>query len=354
VAKNDRLPDEGEEFNGQPDDIEPDKLPDGEEFGDDDLLKLLSGEVSPKEESEEEEQLEGPLDTPEKFITPDLVELPPKWFYEAVKSKNLPRGMRLTDKMMNILDKVYFEGAGKVQLVGDMSFPSSTVNMAFRRIRDLWKMYKAGTLALDDGGEGEEQGAGVVQAKAKGSSKGFDINSRTLAMTSKTTTFKEIDMAIAEFLRPQIERSTQFQDVMARIGLVTTYAMLQLGVLDRSKFVTLAEAVASDPENLYKYVASQLDALINVVDAEKLKQFTRELLALREQNRQLALRVEELEYELQKHRDWLYEAGLILARVLGSLPYKKRVEVAEWYLKYQMAKGGGLIAAGGKVQDEEQ
>ena len=320
----------------------------------DDLLKLLAGEIDAKETKEEEPVEEGPIDTDEKFITPDLIELPPKWFYKIVRDKNLPKGLRLTDKMVTILDKIYFEGIGKTDLIGNFRLPSSTINMSIRRVRELWKMYKAGTLPLD---ENQQESGGSASDSIFGgrrsSGKGIDINSRTMSMSLKTTTFLEVDKTVADFLGPQVRRSMQFQDVMARIGLVTTYAMMQLGFVDRSKFVTLAQAVTENPENLYKYVASGLDVLINVVDADKLKKFTHELLALREQNRALILKIEELQDKIDKYENWLYEGGILLSRALDLVPRNRRFELAKWYLRYQTIMGGGMIATGEQGEGEE-
>lgn len=315
------------------------------------LLKLLEQESSDEipEESDEEEPKNKPIDTDEKFITPDLIELPPRWFYEAVRDSPLPRGTKLTPKMKEILDKIY-QGLSKSELTNKHGLSNSTINSAVRRIRQLWNMHKAGTLTMP---EEKKDVVDEMLKKEKNKNTG-PLNNTIYGMTKKTTTFHEIDKTIAEFLRPQIERSTQFQDVMSRIGLVTTYALMQLGVLDRSKFVLLAEAVADDPENLYKYVSTQLDVLINLVDPSKLKQFTRELLALREMNRKLMMKVQELNEELQKHRDWLYDAALVLSKVYDYVPYRARVELASWYTKYDALKRGGLVGAesGGEKEKE--
>ena len=305
-------------------------------------LKELLGEEFLDLISEEEQETENvedmPLDTDSKFITPDLVELPPKWFYEQARDSSLPRGLRLTDKMKDILDKLYFEGLPKLDLIKKHHISSSTISMTLKRIRELWNMYTAGTLDLKapSGGGGE--------GPVKVGKDELKVTSRTQAMSAKTTTFKEIDRAIAEFLRPQIERSTQFQEVMARIGLVTTYSMMQLGIVNRTRFVRLAELVTDDPNALFRYVASQLDTLISAVDPTTLKQFTAELLQLREQNRALKLKLEEYEQTLEKYQGWLYEAGALVSRMFERLSKSEQLEMVKWLLAYEQIKRGGVVA----------
>ncbi len=325
------------------DNVENDKK--GDMDDEDELIKLLAGEINMDKSNDEDVEVgEGPIDTDEKFITKDLVELPPKWFYEKVKVRNLPRGLRLTNKMIDILDKVYFDGLSRAELVSDLKYASSTVNMTFRRIRELWKMNQAGTLNLS---EPEPVGNNANVPGAAGSASGrrsSEPGVRTLAMTGKTTTFREIDAAISQFLKPQIERSTQFQEVMARIGMLATYTLMQLGIVDSSKFVVLAEAITNDPNNLYTYVARNLEALINVADKEKLKEFTKELLLLKETNKRLYLRITDLEATLAKYEEWIEDGKIIISKAMDFMSPRDRVEFGRWYARYVSLKGGGRLA----------
>ena len=294
-------------------------------------------------DGEKEEPSEGPIDTDEKFITPDMIELPPKWFYVKVKDMDLPKGLRLTENMKNILDMIYLQGMPKRDLTRKYKISGSSINSAFQRIRHLWAMHNAGTLSLESLDKSEKED----DVKASGRSQ-QSASYRDTVLTSKTTTFREIDTVIAEYLRPQVERSTQFQDVMARIGMMTTYALMQLGIVDRTQFVALAEAVTSNPENLFKYVSSSLSTLISVVDIDRLRTFTKELMKIREQNRALIHKVEELEEDLERHKDWLYGAGLLISKMYDYLPYERKVEMLELLIKYEQLrkyKRGDEIAA---------
>lgn len=318
--------------------------PEEQETPEDKILKMLLDELEEEGDTTDEEELpegeeEQPIDTDEKFITPDMIELPPKWFYLKVKEANLPKGIRLTDNMKRILDLVYLQGVSKRRLISDYKIASSTISTAFSRIRKLWAMHMAGTLNIE----------APVEAKKKAESQraSGSATARELSLSSKTTTFKEIDLAISKFLAPQIERSAQFQDVMARIGMMTTYALMQLGIVDRTQFVALAEAVAADPENLYRYVASNLSSLISIVDVDQLKEFTKELMKLRERNRLLESRLVELEEDLARHKMWLHEAGLILSYIMDRLPKTEKLRVLEMMYKYEKIRQmqrGGVIA----------
>jgi hypothetical protein len=309
------------------------------------LEKLFKEELDNMSIMGEESGEISPVDREDKFITPDLIELPPKWFYEKVRDANLPKGVGLTDKMKDVLDKFYFEGATKGDLVAKYKIPKSSISTAIKRLEMLWDMYNAGTLELQQpsGGEEGQPSGGSDKPPKEFSSKAF------ASYTFKSTTFKEIDRTIAEFLRPQVERSTQFQDVMARIGMLTTYSLMQMGLVDRSKFVKLAEIVTEDPENLYRYVAAQLDALINVVDIDNLKKFSAELLRLREENRRLKLLIDDLQQELERYRDWLYEAGIIISKMFDRLNRYEQFEILKWILAYEKIKRGEVVAT---VQDE--
>ena len=300
------------------------------------VLKMLLDEIDEEGDTnngDEESSDEGiPIDTDEKFITPDMVELPPKWFYEKIKDADLPRGMRLTDNMKKILDLIYLQGVSKRRLIREHNISASSISTTFQRIRKLWGMHLAGTLNL------EPPEAAVSRAESKVQARGSSASTREQALSSKTTTFKEVDLAISKFLAPQIERSTQFQDVMARIGMMTTYTLMQLGVVDRTQFVNLAEAVTADPENLYTYVASSLSTLISVVDLDQLKAFTKELMRLRETNRLLENHLVEVEEDLERHKTWLHEAGLLISYMMDRLPYKDKLDVMEMMVKYEKAR----------------
>ena len=308
----------------------------------DELYSLINALMSDDDIGEDNSISEGPIDTDQKFITPDMIELPPKWFYVKVKDMVLPKGLKLTDNMKNILDMIYLQGLPKRDLTKKYKLSASSINSAFQRIRHLWAMHNAGTLNLETLDKSKKE------RKENQPTKSSSTTYKDMVMAAKTSTFKEIDMAIAEYLRPQIERSVQFQDVMARIGMMTTYSLMQLGILDRTQFVTLAEAVVSDPENLYRYVASNLNTLINVVDADRLRKFTKELLRIREENRILVDKVQELEDKLERHKDWLYGAGLVISKMFDYLPYKAKLEMLELLLKYEQLrqyKRGEEIAA---------
>ena len=337
----DGKPDE-DEFPDEPTDSGPENQ-ENQDLGEDDLLKMLIGE-SAEEEPQEQQEEEGPLDLQDKFITPDLVELPPKWFYEKVRDRELPKGVGITARAKEVLDKVYFEGLGRADLIKNEGIPSSSINFAFRRIREIWKLYKTGVISLDSEESPAEQNPLPGHGRPKPSGKEERTSATVLRLTNSTTTFKEIDRAIASFLTPQVERSSQFQDVMARIGMVTTYAMMQLGILDKTKFVTLARAVTEDPKYLYDYVVGQLDGLISVVDTENLKAFTKELMYLRQLNQKLATELEDTRLELEIYKGRLRDAAMLVAKMMDYLSFDEQVEVVSWYRKYKLIKGGGVLA----------
>ncbi|MCD6372813.1 MAG: hypothetical protein J7L37_04615 [Thermococcus sp.] len=334
--------DEEEVVDTSIDEPETSEEPDGN-GGEDELLKMLMGSSEPVDE-DGQEQNEGPVDTPDKFITPDLIELPPKWFYEKVRDRNLPKGMQITQRAKEILDKVYFDGKGRTDLINEDNIPMSSVNFAFKRIRELWKLYKTGVLDLDSKDSDNDTQVKNGPGRPKGSKAPAGESATVLRLTGSTTTFKEIDRTIATFLAPQIERSAQFQEVMARIGMVTTYAMMQLGILDKTKFVTLAKAVAEDPDYLYDYVVGQLDGLISVIDEENLKRFTKELMYLRQLNQRLMQELEEKEMELEKHRQRIRDAVVLVSLMWDYLTSDEQFEVASLYRRYKNTIGGGVLA----------
>lgn len=298
------------------------------------ILKMLLDDLGADSATEDEEEDEDiPVDTDEKFITPDMIELPPKWFYEKIRDMDLPRGLRLTENMRKILDLVYLKGVSKRRLIRDHNISASSITTAFQRMRKLWGMHLAGTLNLENL---SMPSAPAKEAVSQGRNGAVTVKEQT--MSSKTTTFKEIDLAISKFLAPQIERSTQFQDVMARIGMLTTYTLMQLGIVDRTQFVNLAEAVTADPENLYRYVSASLGSLVSVVDIDQLKAFTKELMALREKNRLLENRIIELEEDLARHKMWLHEAGLLLSYAFDRLPQEARLDMLEMIVRYEKAR----------------
>jgi hypothetical protein len=356
-------------------------------MGGEDLDDVKHDEIEELENAFENQQDD---DSSLAMLPPDAKVPPKKFFLAAVKAKKL----RKVDR--EILEFIY-AGTSIERLIA-MGYKVIDISKAVTKINELFEKWKAGTMdikapaelkeaepipiaeiikmggikdegANEDVGEEESEKEATAQEKkaekdaqadmvnitserqilpadeppieipprrTKKSEPAEKVDKTLLSATKGTTTFKEIDKLIADLLAPQIKRSTAFQDVMTRIGMIAAFSLLQLGLVERQTFVQLAEQVAENPEALYQYVKNGLDTLISLVDKEKLSLITDELMHLR-------AKTYALELELEDYKRWFEEAQLMLTYLLSLLNEKQKEDFATWlfvwtYLK-EMKKG---------------
>jgi len=227
-------------------------------------------------------------------------------------------------------------------VAGPLNVSPVTVRWVAGRYVDAWKKYKdeyfaQAKSAVVEGHGAEEpapHGTTTVTTTAGPPSRGGKKSRRysystgaaddekipttIYTLSSKTTTFKEVDKTLAELFGSQFHDTAIRQQVYARLGELLIFSLLQLGVVERDKIVAYSEQLSTDPSKLYEYVRNQLDAVLRLTDAQTLQRVWMELTALRSKIRALEATVDILGDTVKQ-----YETA---TRFLLSLLDKKQLE----------------------------
>ncbi|MCD6524121.1 MAG: hypothetical protein J7K48_03885 [Thermococcus sp.] len=174
------------------------------------------------------------------------------------------------------------------------------------------------------------------------------VTNEAMKMSKATTTFKEIDKAIAESLGAQFHERAIREKTYSRLGELLIYTLLSLGAVDRDKIVAYSEQLVDDPDALYFYIKEQLDSVIKITDPETLRQVWME-------NAQLRMRVNALEATADMLAEALNYYGDVIRFLTGMLD-KSQLEkfaawiyMTEWFRKKKKAAKAGFSALGGGV-----
>jgi len=227
------------------------------------------------------------------------------------------------------------------QAQAELNMAYTTIHRAVTRLRGLWAMYKKeyeAWKARKEAAEAEpaEESPAPAQKpvphfeptaepdpapakknKSKKSSKGGGSTETEkdakwrYEFDTKTNIFKEVDKTLAKAFGAQFHRYALERDIYARLGELLIFSLLQLGVVERDKIVAYSEKLSEDPNALYEYVKTQLDAVLRITDPETLTKTWQENLALRNKVRALEASVDLLAEQLSfiKH---MYNVALHL------------------------------------------
>lgn len=288
------------------------------------------------------------------------IELPPKEFYNEIRNSKDFKEL-FPPKERTILNWLYqgLEPEKVAELTNQSLFK---VQQVMKKFAELYNVKQAQEDEEEPQELEQEEKPKLIPSKPTPSDYGIDIpepepepkkkgrkkkqenadsgkTTKAESYSRQTTTFKEIDKLISRLLAPQVERSTAWQEVMARIGELTAYSLLQLGLVERETFVQLAEKITESPEALYEYVKSGLDALIAMTDEEKLKKLFNELISLRAKSYALEL-------ELEDYKRWFQEAQQMLQFLLSILTEEQKEDFAMWLFTMSMLKSMKVPARG--------
>lgn len=189
--------------------------------------------------------------------------------------------------------------------------------------------------ALEEKGAGEEK----VAKEKKSKSKKEKVDKTEIRMSKDTTTFKEIDKLTAEALSTLMQKNAELLNVMSRIGLLSTFALLQLGVVDRDRFVAVAETATRNPEALYELIKDSLDMLIKITNKETFKKVANDMNMLKAQVISLMLLLDDYKMQVEKYKEWLEDAKQIISYLISLIKDHDdlRDDFVTWLLWYMYA-----------------
>ena len=220
------------------------------------------------------------------------------------------------------IDLTGFDDNAQKLVYNELKEHATTVREKVRKEKK--KQAKAGTKTT--GGSNAEQGEDKLPSGS--------------TYSLRTTTFREVDKAIAEALGVQFKKSAQLQDVLKRLGQLVIYSLLQLGIVKRDEIVTYAEKVTEDPNLLYLYVKQQLDALLRITDEKGLKKVLERYDATMRENEELKGYLQVMAEKLEEYKSTLDQYNMFM--VMMALPPSARKNVLNNMLMFMLAQQAGF------------
>ncbi|ASJ01162.1 winged helix-turn-helix transcriptional regulator [Thermococcus gorgonarius] len=214
-------------------------------------------------------------------------QLPPKEVFEKFTQQG-----EFTETQVKILNAVYSDPtASMTKIAKQVGVAKNSVKHAVDKLISLYKNRVAQIPESQRSNPSRIDNARREQQK---------LTPKEEKLSAKTTTFREVDKAVAQALGVDFHNTAIKKEIYARLGELLIYTLLQAGITDRDKIVEYSQRIVDNPEALYSYIKRQLDALIKSAD-------TKTIVALQEENQELKVKVKTLENECAQLKNRLNE-----------------------------------------------
>lgn len=246
-------------------------------------------------------------------------QLPPKEVFEKFTQQG-----EFTETQVKILNAVYSDPtASMTKIAKQVGVAKNSVKHAVDKLISLYKNRVAQISESQRSNPSRIDNARRRQQK---------LTSKEEKLSATTTTFREVDKAVAQALEVNFYNTAIKKEIYARLGELLVHALLQAGITDRDKIVEYSQRMVDNPEALYSYIKKQLDALIKSAD-------TKTIVALQEENQELKAEVKTLENECTQLKNRLnecMETAEYITKIL--LTRDQLISLTKWIIARDITK----------------